>query len=39
MGLLAGLATPLLVLVLGSVYALWFDPKDTRTKGDWRRLL
>ena len=36
-GLLAGLATPFAVLIFGTVYALWLDPKDAR-KG-WRRLL
>lgn len=27
------------VALPGAVYALWFDPKRTLPKGNWRRLL
>jgi len=38
-GLLVGLAGPLNVLISGSIYALWIDPKSNLPKGNLRRLL
>lgn len=37
-GLLFALAAPTVMVALGTVYALWFDPKDTRPRGTLARL-
>lgn len=38
-GLAVGLAFPVTMAAIGALYALYFDPKAIRPRGDWRRLI